>query len=99
MHGSKRTIGFIIEVVVEPDDDGFHAYCPALRGLHTCGATEVEAVENAKDAAIAYLQSLIKHGDLIPVGILIHEEVEETPPSFPKGFSRHTEALKVPCAI
>ena len=99
MHGSKRTIGFMVEVVVEPDDDGFHAYCPALKGLHTGGATVDEALENAKDAAIAYLQSLIKHGDPIPVGILIHEEIKETPQASPKGISRHTEAVAVPCAI
>ena len=99
MYGSRQTIGFMVEVVVEPDDDGFHAYCPALKGLHTGGTTIDEAIENARDAAIAYLQSLIKHDDPIPVGILIHEEFEETPPSYPSGTSRHTEALKVPCAI
>ena len=53
-----------ISVVIEPDGDGFHAYCPALKGLHTCGETEQEALENAKDTAIAYLRSLVKHGDL-----------------------------------
>ena len=59
-----------IEIAVEPDGDGFHAYCPALKGLHTCGETEQEALNNASDAAIAYLRSLIKHGEPIPVGII-----------------------------
>ena len=63
-----------LEVVVEPNEIAFHAYCPALKGLHTCGDTENEAIQNAKDAATAYLQSLIKHGDPIPVGIEIEEE-------------------------
>lgn len=66
-----RQIQFTIQVVVEPDDDGYHAYCPALKGFHVGGETEAEALENAKDAAIAYVCSLIKHGEPIPVGVTI----------------------------
>lgn len=61
---------FMVDICVEPDDDGYHAFSPALKGLHTWGATEAEAVENAKDAALAYLESLIKHHEPIPVGIV-----------------------------
>jgi len=67
----KPQFEFLIEITVEPDDDIFHAYCPALKGLHTCGDTEEKAFDNAKDAAVAYLLSLIKHGDPIPVGIIV----------------------------
>lgn len=56
------TIDSSIEIAVEPDESGFHAYCPALKGLHVSGSTEKEALQNAKDAATAYLESLIKHG-------------------------------------
>ena len=69
-NNGKRQFGFLIEIIAEPDDDVFHAYCPALKGLHTCGDTEEEAFDNAKDAAVAYLLSLIKHGDPIPIGII-----------------------------
>lgn len=99
MYGDKPIIGFRIEVVIEPDDIGFHAYCPALKGLHTCGNTEEEALQNAKDAAMAYLQSSIKHGDLIPVGIIVHEGTEKTLATRTKRISRHTEDLRVACAI
>jgi len=36
--------------VVEPDEGGHHAYCPALRhlGAVTQGATDVEALGNIK---------------------------------------------------
>ncbi len=61
---------FILNIIIEPDGDQFHAYCPALKGLHTCGTTEEEALQNAKDAAIAYLVSLVKHGDPIPIGVV-----------------------------
>ena len=70
MPGTKTEIGFKVEVVVEPDDNGFHAYCPALKGLHTSGDTQEEALANAKDAVAAYLQSLIKHGDPIPLNVV-----------------------------
>ena len=99
MYESKPIIGFRIEVVVEPDEIGFHAYCPALKGLHTGGDTEEEAVQNVRDAAMSYLQSLIKHGDPIPVGIVVREEVGETPHSPANRASRHTEDLTVACAI
>ena len=92
----KPAIEFEISVVIEPDEGGFHAYCPALKGLHTCGDTEEEALENAKDAAIAYLQSLIKHGDPIPVGIVVDKEKEvRRAPFYRKGHLHHIKDLLV----
>ena len=99
MFHRKPIIGFRVEVVVEPDDIAFHAYCPALKGLHTCGDTVEEAIRNARDAATAYLQSSIKHGDPIPVGILMREEVGEATHIPVNHSSCHTEDLKVACAI
>ena len=69
MRDMRSPTEFKVQVVIEPDGTGFHAYCPALKGLHTCGDTEEEALQNAKDAATAYLRSLMKHGDPIPIGI------------------------------
>jgi predicted RNase H-like HicB family nuclease len=63
-------IAIVIEFVVEPDEDGFFAYCPALDGLFASGETEAELEQSMRDAATAYLHSLIKHGDPIPVGCL-----------------------------
>ena len=58
-----------IELLVERDGEGFHAFCPELPGLHVGGDTEEEAKKLAVDAAIAYLASLIKHGDPIPLSV------------------------------
>ena len=99
MTGNKPIIGFKVDIIIEPDDGGFHAYCPALKGLHTAGDTKEEALHNARDAAIAYLESLIKHNDPIPVGIIKINEPEETPPSEMRLISHYTEDLKVACAI
>lgn len=56
------------KVCVEEDDGGFHAYCPAFKGLHVGGDTVEEAVDNARLAAEMYLQSLFRHGDPLPIG-------------------------------
>ena len=53
---------------IEPDGDGFHGYCPALKGLHVAGDTEDEVEQFACEAAGAYIRSLIKHDEPIPVG-------------------------------
>ena len=57
-------------VVVEPDEDRFYAYCPDLPGLHVDGETEAEAIDNAKDAVVAYVESLVKHGDPFTIGVI-----------------------------
>ena len=57
-----------IQIIIERDGDGFHAYCPALKGLHTEGNTRLEALYNAHLAAKLYIESCIKHGDSIPTG-------------------------------
>ena len=93
---SKRTISFEVQVVVESDDTGFHAYAPAFKGLHTCGQTEDEALQNVANAIEAYLQSLIKHGDPIPVGVVMR--LEEAPP-FSATAPQRYENLRVPCPI
>jgi len=70
MNGKQsRELRFKVEIIVEPDDGQFHAYAPALKGLHVEGRTEDEVMENATDAARAYIRSLIKHGHPIPVSL------------------------------
>jgi predicted RNase H-like HicB family nuclease len=61
---------FNIQVVVRADEGGFHAFCPALKGLHVDGDIEEEALQNARDAAGAFIASLLKRGDPIPVGLV-----------------------------
>lgn len=51
----------VIRLIVEPDDTGFHAFSPTLKGLHADGATVHEAAQNFIDAIPAYLESLVKH--------------------------------------
>lgn len=62
-----------IQLEVERDGDTYHAFCLALKGLHVDGATEHEAIETAKEAACAYLVSLMRHGEPLPVGCNVSE--------------------------
>jgi len=70
----SKDITFNIAVYVEPDGGGFHAFCPALPGLHADGATEREAFRAAGEAAAGYLKSMLKHGEPIPIGMTQVEE-------------------------
>lgn len=66
-----------ITVVVEPDEGGFHAYCPAFKGLHIDGETELEALQRTEEALYGYLESLQSHGDPLPIGE--HCKIERGP--------------------
>ena len=59
---------FKVSVVVEPDGEGFHAYCPAFQGLHIDGKTPQEAIDRTCEALEWYFDSLVRHGDPVPVG-------------------------------
>lgn len=80
-----------IMVLIEPDEGAYHAFCPGVKGLHADGATEDEALATMTDALRAYLQSLAKHGDPLPIGPHVSlERVEFDPIEIPPGaFLRH----------
>ena len=54
-------------VVIEPDEDAFHAYVPALPGCHTFGATVEEAQKNVAEAITLHIESMQEDGESIPV--------------------------------
>ncbi len=94
--GERVPIKLRLNINIEPDKDGFHAYCPVLKGLHTYGNTEKEAVNNAVEASLAYLESIIKHGEPFPAGILVNQEreAEETTPRH-RGHHQHVQTLEL----
>ncbi|MEK7398738.1 MAG: type II toxin-antitoxin system HicB family antitoxin [Candidatus Poribacteria bacterium] len=62
---------YVIEVVIEPDEDVYHAYCPILRGCHTWGHTEEEAFRFIQEAVRLHLEDMIDDGEIVPgVGIV-----------------------------
>jgi predicted RNase H-like HicB family nuclease len=54
-------------VILQPEPEGgFHAYCPALKGCHSEGETEEEAMANIREAIDLYLESLAAHNEPLP---------------------------------
>ena len=47
---------FKIIIEKEPNNEGYHAYCPSLKGCHSCGATKQETIKNIKEAIALYLE-------------------------------------------
>ena len=66
----------IFSAVVEADqfEDGLpaiHAWCPALKGCHTWGHNEREALARLEEAVELYLDDLRAAGEPIPVGCFL----------------------------
>ncbi len=55
-------------VVLEPDEDAWAAYCPALveKGVATWGHTPEEALRNLHEVLQMVLESLHEHGEPLP---------------------------------
>ena len=52
----KTVKRYLLEVVVEKDQEGYFAYCPALQGCYTQGDTYEKAIQNIKDAIRLHLE-------------------------------------------
>ena len=66
------------KVVVEPDEDRWHAYCPALerQGASTWGQTRQEALKHINEVVQLVVESMIENGDQLPEAT--REEVQIT---------------------
>jgi antitoxin HicB len=64
-------------LVIEPrsDEGGYLAYFPALNGCHSWGTTYEEAVKNAEEALLGYLEALQINGEELPREDHAHAEV------------------------
>lgn len=54
-------------VVIEPDEDAYHAFAPSLPGCHTFGATVDEARVNISEAIGLHVEAMLEDGEAIPV--------------------------------
>jgi predicted RNase H-like HicB family nuclease len=61
-----KTLTYTLTFDSHPDEGGYLAFFPALPGCHTWGATEEEAVRNAEEILIGYLEALRKNGEANP---------------------------------
>lgn len=89
----KNRVFFRVEIFTEPDNEQWHAYCPALKGLHVGGDSEKEAIKNALYGASLFIQSMIKHREPIPLEARILVEPE---PGQARAYPRqHSEQVAV----
>jgi predicted RNase H-like HicB family nuclease len=87
-----RQIRLKITIIIERDGKGYHAYCPAFKGLHVDGDSEDRALHNAQEAVAIYIDSLAAHNDPLPIGpdcdVLKEEQIPLVPPG---ALLRHFE--------
>ena len=62
----SRSYEYTIFLEPDADGDGFTVTVPALPGCITEGDTRDEAIENAKEAILLYIESLEADGEPIP---------------------------------
>ena len=56
---------YTLPVVLEKDEHGYLAMCPALQGCYLQGDTYEEALENIKDAIHLHMEDILEKKDEI----------------------------------
>ncbi len=54
-------------IVIEPDEDSYHAFVPMLPGCHSFGDTEEEAEANIAEAMQLHVEAMQADGEEVPV--------------------------------
>ena len=54
-------------IVIEPDEDQFHAFVPMLPGCHSFGRTIEEARAHIAEAIELHVEGLLEDGEEVPV--------------------------------
>lgn len=64
----KRRRSLVYDVLLEPDDEGrgYTVRVPALPGCITEGRTRDEALANARETIIGFIEALEKAGEPVP---------------------------------
>ncbi|MGI8787525.1 MAG: type II toxin-antitoxin system HicB family antitoxin [Pyrinomonadaceae bacterium] len=58
---------YTFTIVIEPDEEGYHAFVPALSGCHSFGETLDEAKKNIAEALELHVESMAEDGETIPI--------------------------------
>jgi len=66
---------YIFPVVIEPDEDRWHAYIPELesQGGATWGYTKDEAAKNIHEVGQMVIESLLEDGEPLPANITVSD--------------------------
>ena len=82
------SLPYRIEIIKDPDENGYVAFIPELKGCITTGLTEEDALENLKDAKDTWLSSAIDNEDPIPEPDITKEYSGEFKLRMPKSLHR-----------
>jgi predicted RNase H-like HicB family nuclease len=77
----KAVKTYTFNIVVEPDEDRWHAYCPALhtQGAATWGLTRAEALKNIEEVLRLVMESMVEHDEPLPQSVRGEVEVTVEP--------------------
>lgn len=66
---------YTFSVVVEPDEDAWFAYCPALEGYGaaTWGSTRDEALRHIREVVEMVVAELVEEGENLPADVDVSE--------------------------
>jgi len=57
-----------VPIMIEPcEEGGYYAACPSLPGCASQGETYLEVLANIQEAVLGYIESLVAHGDPVPL--------------------------------
>jgi predicted RNase H-like HicB family nuclease len=74
--GGRQMKSYLLRVVVEPDEDVWRAYVPALeaQGAATWGHTRDEALRNIQEVTQLVVEELLEDGQPLPTGVTVTDE-------------------------
>ncbi len=72
---------YTFNIVVERDEDRWHAYCPALheKGAATWGQTREQALRNIEEEVRLVMESMVEHEERLPESLRGEVEVTVEP--------------------
>lgn len=53
-----------LEIELKKDGNEYHAFCPQLKGCHTHGRTQQEALDNLREAVHLYIDTMFESSEL-----------------------------------
>ena len=67
---------YVFKVVVEPDEDVWHARVPELesKGAASWGKTKEEALRNIQEVARMVIEEMLADGEALPNGVTVYDE-------------------------
>ena len=67
-----KMANYKLACIIEKDEDGYHGYCPELKGCHAQGDTYEEVVANLRDVMRLIVEDMVAEKEPVPSAELIN---------------------------